>query len=83
MFDAEWLTFGNYTFSLRSLAFFYLDRLLEFTPSTMSVNLVQDDMQICEVVFLDILMLLPIYSTFLKKRTLRHYLFNQQISWPQ
>ena len=50
MLDAEWLTFGNYTFSLRSLAFFYLDRLLEFTPSTMSVNLVQDDMQICEVV---------------------------------
>lgn len=50
MFDAEWLTFGNYTFSLRSLAFFYLDRLLEFTPSKMSVNLVQDDMQICEVV---------------------------------
>ena len=50
MLDAEWLTFGNYTFSLRSLAFFYLDRLLEFTPSKMSVNLVQHDMQICEVV---------------------------------
>lgn len=50
MLDAEWLTFGNYTFSLRSLAFFYLDRLLEFTPSKMSVNLVQDDMLTCRFV---------------------------------